>query len=56
MVKYGFNCAGKYAIRQLTVKLPERNVPPATPVSDNTIAAVVATVYEVVKHNVDFAQ
>ncbi|CAG5128030.1 unnamed protein product, partial [Candidula unifasciata] len=43
---------GKYAIRQLVSRLPrdERNSLP-----DDTICAVVATLYEVVKDNQDFA-
>ena len=43
---------GKYAIRQLVSRLPRdnRNMMP-----DDTICAVVATLYEVVKDNQDFA-
>ena len=43
---------GKYAIRQLVSRLPRdlrSNMP------DDTICAVVATLYEVVKDNQDFA-
>ena len=44
--------SGKYAIRQLVSRLPRdfrNNLP------DDTICAVVATLYEVVKDNQDFA-
>ncbi|KAK6191373.1 hypothetical protein SNE40_003082 [Patella caerulea] len=47
---------GKYAMRQLVSKLPQDTrhselVPP-----DDTLCAVIATLYEVVKNNQDFAQ
>ena len=47
---------GKYAMRQLVMKLPAENRVPDFPVSDNTITAVQATLYEVIKKNADFAQ
>ncbi|XP_074659788.1 uncharacterized protein LOC141912468 [Tubulanus polymorphus] len=45
---------GKYAMRQLVSKLPIGQV--EYPPSDDTIAAVLATLYEVVRKNPDFCQ
>ena len=47
---------GKYAMQQLVSKLPAEGRAPDFPVSDNTIAAILATLYEVIKKNPDFAQ
>ncbi len=43
-------------MRQLVTKLPYDAKPPDFPVSDDTITAVQATLYEVIKKNADFAQ
>ena len=43
-------------MRQLVMKLPQENKQPDFPVSDDTVTAVQATLYEVVKKNADFAQ
>lgn len=47
---------GKYAIRQLVARLPDVRAPLTYQVSDETIAAVEAAIYEVVKHNIVFAE
>jgi len=46
---------GKYGMRQLVQKLPADNKIPNMPVSDDTITAVQATLYEIVKKNPVFA-
>lgn len=48
--------SGKYAMRQLVQKLPQENRAPDFLVSDDTVTAVQATLYEVIKKNADFAQ
>lgn len=48
--------AGKYAIRDLVQKLPNGNPQHDTGTSDDTIAAVLATMNEVVKKNSVFAR
>ena len=47
---------GKYAMKQLAQKLPCENKPPDFPISDETVSAVEAAVYEIVKKNMEFAQ
>ena len=43
-------------MKQLVTKLPAENRPQDFPLSDDTICAIEATLYEVVRNNVDFAQ
>lgn len=43
-------------MRQLVQKLPQENRAPDFLVSDDTVTAVQATLYEVIKKNADFAQ
>lgn len=48
--------SGKYAMRQLVGRLPCDNPRPDFTVSDDTVTAVLATLYEVVRKNMEFAQ
>jgi hypothetical protein len=45
---------GKYAMNTLVKKLPNTRQKTDFPVSDDTVAAVLATLYEIVKKNADF--
>lgn len=47
---------GKYAMHQLVKKMPLTGQSQDFPASDDTISAVLATLYEVIKKNPDFAQ
>jgi len=47
---------GKYAMRDLVQKLPSGNVQNDQGTSDDTIAAVLATLNEVIKKNAEFAR
>ena len=47
---------GKYAMKQLVTKLPSQHHQQEYQLSDDTICAIEATLYEVIKNNVDFAQ
>ena len=48
--------SGKYAMHQLVQKLPCEDKPSDFPVSDETITAVQATLYEVVRSTPEFAR
>lgn len=47
---------GKYAMRDLVQKLPSGNAQHDQGTSDDTIAAVLATLNEVIKKNAEFAR
>jgi len=47
---------GKYAMRDLVQKLPSSGRPQDHPASDDTIAAVLATLNEVIKKNAEFSR
>lgn len=47
---------GKYAMRDLVQKLPSGNIQHDQGISDDTIAAVLATLNEVIKKNAEFAR
>ena len=46
--------SGKYAMKQLVAKLPSESNQQDFPTSDQTITAVQATLYEVIKNNPPF--
>ncbi|XP_048241638.1 armadillo repeat protein deleted in velo-cardio-facial syndrome homolog isoform X7 [Haliotis rufescens] len=46
---------GKYAMQQLVRKLPAHRQMPGPVAPDDTLCAVIATLYEVIKNNQDFA-
>ena len=48
--------SGKYAMPQLVSKLPSEQKTSDFVVSDDTVTAVQATIYEVIKDNAGFAQ
>ncbi len=47
---------GKYAMRQLVNRLPERGRPQTPPMSDETICALESLIHEVIHNNLEFAQ
>ena len=51
-----FNVAGKYAMRDLVQKLPSGNPQRDVGTSDDTIAAVLATLNEVIKKHPEFSR
>lgn len=50
------SCLGKYAMRDLVQKLPSGNPQHDQGTSDDTIAAVLATLNEVIKKNAEFSR